>query len=142
MSQVKKGDNVQVHYTGRLNDGTVFDSSQGREPLAFTVGAGQMIQGFDKAVVGMSVGDNLTVTIPSAEAYGEYRSDLVIVVPSEQFPEGANPQVGDRFAINQENGYQIPVIVTEVNSNGVTLDANHELAGKELIFDIQMVSIS
>jgi len=142
MKQAQKGDNVQVHYTGKLNDGSVFDSSQGREPLAFTVGAGQMIPGFDKAVVGMTTGDKQTITIPSAEAYGERREDLVIAIPTENIPADINPQVGDRFAINQPDGQQIPVVVSALDSETITLDANHDLAGKDLIFDIEMVEIS
>ena len=142
MKQAQKGDNVQVHYTGKLNDGSVFDSSQGREPLAFTVGAGQMIPGFDKAVVGMTIGDKQTITIPSAEAYGERREDLVVAIPAENIPEDMNPQVGDRFAINQPDGQQIPVVVTALDAEKITLDANHDLAGKDLIFDIEMVEIS
>ena len=141
MQEAKQGDNVQVHYTGKLNDGSVFDSSAGREPLAFTVGAGQMIQGFDKAVNGMKVGDKQTVTIPFMEAYGEHRSDLVIQVPAEHVPEGMEPKVGDRLAVNQADGQQVPVTVTEVSDKGVTLDANHDLAGKDLIFDIELVQI-
>ena len=142
MKQAQKGDNVQVHYTGKLNDGSVFDSSQGREPLAFTVGAGQMIPGFDKAVVGMTIGDKQTITIPSVEAYGERREDLVVSIPAENIPEDMNPQVGDRFAINQPDGQQIPVVVTALDAEKITLDANHDLAGKDLIFDIEMVEIS
>jgi len=142
MKQAQKGDNVQVHYTGKLNDGSVFDSSQGREPLAFTVGAGQMIPGFDRAVVGMTIGDKQTITIPSVEAYGERREDLVVSIPAENIPEDMNPQVGDRFAINQPDGQQIPVVVTALDDEKITLDANHDLAGKDLIFDIEMVEIS
>jgi FKBP-type peptidyl-prolyl cis-trans isomerase 2 len=142
MKQAQKGDNVQVHYTGKLNDGSVFDSSQGREPLAFTVGAGQMIPGFDRAVVGMTIGDKQTITIPSVEAYGERREDLVVSIPAENIPEDMNPQVGDRFAINQPDGQQIPVVVTALDAEKITLDANHDLAGKDLIFDIEMVEIS
>lgn len=141
MQVVKKGDNVQVHYTGRLTDGTVFDSSQGREPLEFIVGAGQMIPGFDRAVEGMQIGDKQTITIPFMEAYGERRNDLVIEVPAAGIPERLNPQVGDRLAVCWPHGQQIPVTVTAVTKAGVTLDANHDLAGKDLIFDIEMVSI-
>lgn len=141
MQEAKKGDNVQVHYTGKLNDGSIFDSSTGREPLAFTVGAGQMIPGFDKAVHGMKVGDKQTVTIPFMEAYGERREEMVIHVPAEQVPADMKPQVGDRLAVNQPDGQQIPVMVTSVTDEHVTLDANHELAGKDLIFDIELVQI-
>jgi peptidylprolyl isomerase len=142
MQEAKKGDNVQVHYTGRLTDGSVFDSSEGREPLGFTVGAGQMIPGFDRAVEGMKIGDKQTITIPFLEAYGERRDDLVIDVPAAGIPEGLNPQIGDRLAVSGPQGQQIPVTVTSISDEGVTLDANHDLAGKDLIFDIEMVSIN
>lgn len=141
MQEAKKGDNVQVHYTGKLNDGSIFDSSTGREPLAFTVGAGQMIPGFDKAVHGMKVGDKQTVTIPFMEAYGDRREEMVIHVPIEQVPPDMKPTVGDRLAVNQPDGQQIPVTVTSVTDEHVTLDANHDLAGKDLIFDIELVQI-
>lgn len=142
MSVAKKRDKVSVHYTGRLHDGSVFDSSAGREPLGFEVGAGQMIQGFDKAVVGMAIGDKKTVEIPAAEAYGEANPQLIIDVPRTNLPPDLNPQVGEQLAMSQPNGQQVPVKVKEVHDDKIVIDANHDLAGKDLIFDIEMVSIN
>lgn len=139
--QAKKGDEVQVHYTGKLEDGSVFDSSAKREPLGFTVGAGQMIQGFDAAVDGMAVGDKKTVTIPAAEAYGEKREDMLIDVPIDQVPADIKPEIGMQLTLQGGNGQPMPVIVTNVDEQKITLDANHQLAGKDLIFDIELVKI-
>ena len=141
MPKAKAGDSVKVHYTGKLKDGTVFDSSKGREPLAFQVGAGQMIKGFDAAVDGMEVGDTKTAEIPAAEAYGEARQDLIFDVPKSNLPEDLKPEVGQQLAMSQPNGQQVPVTVKEVEEDKVIIDANHQLAGKDLIFDIQLVEI-
>ncbi|MHA7130795.1 FKBP-type peptidyl-prolyl cis-trans isomerase [Algoriphagus namhaensis] len=140
--QAKKGDAVQVHYTGKLEDGTVFDSSVSREPLGFTLGDGNMIKGFDSAVDGMAVGDKKTVTIPSAEAYGERRDDMMIDVPIEQVPANIKPEVGIQLTLQGGNGQPMPVTVTHVDEEKITLDANHQLAGKDLIFDIELVKIN
>ncbi|AHM60446.1 peptidylprolyl isomerase fkbp-type [Flammeovirgaceae bacterium 311] len=140
MTKAQKGDRVRVHYTGRLKDGNVFDSSQGREPLEFQIGAGMMIAGFDKAVDGMAVGDQKTVEIPSDEAYGARREEMVIDVPRQQVPEGVYPQVGQQLALNN-GGQQVPVVVKEVTEEKIVLDANHPLAGKDLVFDIELVDI-
>ncbi|WP_026954731.1 FKBP-type peptidyl-prolyl cis-trans isomerase [Algoriphagus vanfongensis] len=139
--QAKKGDNVQVHYTGKLEDGSVFDSSVQREPLGFTVGGGQMIQGFDAAVDGMAVGDKKTVTIPAAQAYGERRDDMMIDVPKTQVPADIKPEIGMQLTLQGGNGQPMPVTVTHVDDEKITLDANHHLAGKDLIFDIELVKI-
>ncbi|MFC3417628.1 FKBP-type peptidyl-prolyl cis-trans isomerase [Algoriphagus hitonicola] len=141
MMQAKKGDNVQVHYTGKLEDGSVFDSSIQREPLGFTLGGGQMIQGFDTAVHGMAVGDKKTVTIPAAEAYGERRDDMMIDVPLTQVPENIKPEIGMQLTLQGGNGQPMPVTVTNMDEEKITLDANHQLAGKDLIFDIELVKI-
>lgn len=140
MTKAQQGDQVSVHYTGRLRDGKVFDSSRGREPLAFKVGAGMMIAGFDKAVNGMTVGEQKTVEIPSNEAYGERRDEMVIDVPRQQIPQDLNPQVGQQLALNN-GGQQVPVVVKEVTDEKVVLDANHPLAGQDLIFDIELVKV-
>ncbi|WP_224996816.1 peptidylprolyl isomerase [Cesiribacter sp. SM1] len=140
MTKAQKGDRVRVHYTGRLKDGNVFDSSKGREPLEFQVGGGMMIAGFDKAVNGMAVGDQKTVEIPSDEAYGARREEMVIDVPRQQVPEGVNPQVGQQLALNN-GGQQVPVVVKEVTDEKIVLDANHPLAGQDLVFDIELVDI-
>ena len=137
----KNGDTVRVDYTGTLSDGTVFDSSADREPLEFTVGAGSMIEGFDRAVLGMKPGESKTVDIPADEAYGAYRDDLVFEVDKGELPPEMDPQVGDRLVMTQSNGQQIPVTVTAVNESTVTMDANHKLAGEDLTFEIELVEI-
>ena len=141
MSTVSKGSNVKVHYTGKLKDGTVFDSSLNREPLQFTAGAGQMIPGFDKAVTDMAVGEKKTVEIPPEEAYGERQENLMVEIPSENLPEDHTPKVGDAYNLQQKDGQMIPVSVAQVNENSVVMDANHQLAGETLIFDIEVVEI-
>ena len=141
MAVAKAGDQVKVHYTGRLADGTVFDSSEGREPLAFEVGAGMMIKGFDAAVDGMAVGDKVKAEIPAVDAYGETREDLIFDFPKSNFPEGMDIHVGQQLAMSQPNGQQMPVKVKEIKGEVVIINANHDLAGKDLIFDIELVSI-
>jgi FKBP-type peptidyl-prolyl cis-trans isomerase 2 len=138
----KTGDMVSVHYTGRLNDGTQFDSSTGRAPLEFTLGSGMVIKGFDDGVTGMQIGDKKTVTIPAAEAYGEVNEEMFFNVPKTQFPADLNPQVGDELQMNDDQGHVFPVRVHEVQADAVIIDANHQLAGKELIFDLELVSVN
>jgi peptidylprolyl isomerase len=134
------GDRVQVHYTGKLSDGTIFDSSKDREPLAFIIGDGTMITGFDEAVRGMEVGEIKTVTIPAAEAYGPYREDLVVILPREELAEEL--EVGQKVPLqNVTSGEMVNFTVIEITDTEVTLDANHPLAGQDLIFEIRMVSI-
>ena len=142
MATAKSGDTVHVHYTGSLSDGTVFDSSRERDPLTFTVGAGQVIPGFNSAVEGMNVGDSSTVTIPAAEAYGEYRDDFVINVKPSDIPEEITPEVGMDLQLHQQDGGAIPVKITAVTEEQITLDANHPLAGKDLTFEIELVELS
>lgn len=141
MAQAQKGDQVKVHYTGKLNDGTVFDSSEDREPLEFKIGSGQIIAGFEKAVVGMEEGASTTANIPAEEAYGEYDERLIHEVKRESLPEDLEPEVGQRLEAVRGDGSRIGVQVTEVTDTFVKLDANHPLAGKELIFDITLVEI-
>ncbi|MDJ0733019.1 MAG: peptidylprolyl isomerase [Nostocaceae cyanobacterium] len=141
MSAAKLGDTVKVHYTGKLDDGTVFDSSADREPLQFSIGEGKVISGFEEAVVGMNPGDSKTTTIPSDEAYGPHRPELVMVVEKQQIPADVSVQVGQLLQVSQGNGQTVPVIVTDISDSNVTLDANHPLAGQELTFDIQLVEI-
>jgi peptidylprolyl isomerase len=142
MSTAKDGDKVAVHYTGTLNDGTVFDSSVDREPLEFTLGMGQMIAGFEKAVVGMHIGQSKVVTIPSGDAYGDYDEDIVRILPRCDFPDGGVPSLGQQFRVRQEDGKSFIVMVVEIDDENVTLDANHPLAGQDLTFDITLVSIA
>ncbi len=136
----KDGDTVKVHYTGTLDDGTVFDSSIGGDPLSFIVGGGSMIKGFDGAVNGMMIGENKTVTIPADEAYGPYREDRVQKVNISELPEGSEPEVGDTLSCLQ-NGVFIEAPIVEVTESNITLDANHRLAGEDLTFLIELVEI-
>lgn len=139
--QAKKGDTVEVHYTGKLENGSVFDSSVDRQPLGFTLGDGNMIKGFDEAVHGMAVGEKKTVTIPSAEAYGDRRDDMMIDVPREQVPADIKPEIGMQLSLQGANGQPMPVTVTAVDEEKIVLDANHQLAGEDLIFDIELMKI-
>ncbi len=142
LSTVNEGDTVKVNYTGKLNDGTVFDSSEDREPLEFTLGDGQLIPGFEKAVTGMEEGDSTTVEIPSEDAYGERRDDLELEVAKNELPDNVEPEVGMQLQMQQqENGQAIPVQITKVEDEKVTLDANHPLAGKDLTFDIELLEV-
>jgi peptidylprolyl isomerase len=138
----QNGDKVKVHYTGTLKDGTVFDSSVKRDPLAFTVGAGQMIAGFDAAVVGMKVGETKKVTIPALQAYGERNPDAIKVVSKKDLPPTMTPKVGDNLVATGADGSRMNVRVTEVTDTTITVDANHELAGQDLTFEITMVEIT
>ncbi|NJO78802.1 MAG: peptidylprolyl isomerase [Cyanobacteria bacterium RM1_2_2] len=141
MSQAKLGDTVSVHYTGRLEDGTVFDSSEGGQPLEFALGSGNVIPGFEKAVLGMSPGDSKTMTIVSDDAYGPYFEERVLVVDRQQIPPELPVDVGGQLQIQQEGGMVIPVVITDITDAEVTLDANHPLAGEDLTFDIHLVAI-
>lgn len=142
MSIAKDGDTVKVHYTGTLENGEVFDTSKEKEPLEFTLGQGQLIPGFEKAVVGLNVGDSTTINIPSAEAYGDVREDLIINVPKDQLPGDVEPQVGMQLQVNQPDGQPIPVRVTDVTETELQLDANHPLAGENLTFEIELVNVA
>lgn len=141
MSVATKGSTVKVHYTGKLKDGTVFDSSENREPLEFTLGDGNMIKGFDTAVQGMEVGEDKSVTIPSDEAYGPKREDMMIDVPIEQVPADIKPQVGMDLSVQNQQGQPVPVKVIHVDTEKITLDANHPLAGEDLVFDLKLVEV-
>lgn len=136
-----KGKKVQAHYRGTLDDGTVFDTSYGGEPLMFTAGAGQMIPGFDAAVVEMEVGEKRTVHIEPKDAYGEYRDDLVIEFPKAKLPHPDKVKVGDKLLMGTTTGQPIQVRVIAIGDDSVTLDANHELAGKALNFEIELVKV-
>lgn len=138
---VKKGDHVRVHYTGTLADGTVFDSSAGRDPLEFTVGAGQMIPGFDRGVEGMEVGEKRTLVLPPEDAYGERREDRIFKVSRDALPKGYEPTVGDQLGMQTRSGRRLPVTVAAIMDREVHLDGNHQLAGKELTFEVELVSV-
>ncbi len=141
MTQAKSGDTVHVHYTGTLNDGSVFDSSDGREPHSFKVGEGQIIPGLDTAIEGMAVGEQKTVTIPSDEAYGPYQPEARQAVPREQIPEHIPLDPGTMLQMQTPDGRAVPVTVAEADESTVVLDANHPLAGKDLTFAVEVVSI-
>ena len=141
MQQVKSGDKVKVHYHGRLTDGQTFDKSEGREPLEFEVGSGMVIKGFDDGVTGMSVGDKKTINIPFNEAYGPKNPDMIIDMPKDRFPKDIELEIGMPLAMSDGQGQQFEVIVTQLKEESVVLDANHPLAGQDLIFDLELIEI-
>lgn len=141
MGKAKAGYTVKVHYTGKLEDGTVFDSSLEREPLAFKLGAGQIIPGFEKAVEGMEPGQKSSTVIPATEAYGPRNEEALVVVQRSQLPPNLEPEVGQQLQMQQQGGRQLPVRVVEVDEAKVTLDANHPLAGQDLAFEIEVVAV-
>jgi len=141
MQQVKTGDKVKVHYHGRLVNGETFDSSEGRQPLEFEVGSGMVIKGFDDGVTGMKVGEKKTINIPAENAYGEKNADMIIDYPKAQFPENIELEVGTPLVMSSASGQQFQVKIAEVKEDVVILDANHPLAGEELIFDLELVEI-
>jgi peptidylprolyl isomerase len=141
MTTVKEGNTVRVHYTGTLDDGSVFDTSKEKEPLEFTLGQGQIIPGFEEAVVGMKVGESKSVHIAAENAYGLHRDELVVDVPLDQLPQDLNLEVGRKLQMRQTNGQSIVVTVTGISEKEVTLDANHALAGQDLKFEIELVEI-
>jgi len=141
MQQVKSGDTVKVHYHGRLSDGTTFDSSAGRAPFEFQVGGGMVIAGFDSGVLGMQPGEKKTIKIPVEDAYGPSDPERIVEFPIAEFPEDLKPEVGMQLNMTSSDGGVIPVVITEVGEETVTLDANHPLAGQDLIFDIEVIEI-
>lgn len=141
MQKVQSGDTVKVHYHGRLTDGTTFDSSAGREPLEFQVGSGAVIAGFDNGIMGMEIGEKKTIEIPVEEAYGPKDPNMLIEFPKTNFPDDLKPEVGMQLNMTNGAGQVIPVVITAVGPEAVTLDANHPLAGQDLIFDIELVEI-
>lgn len=141
MQQVKKGDKVKVHYHGKLTSGETFDSSAGREPLAFEVGGGMVIPGFDEGVTGMTVGEKRTINIPFMEAYGPVNPEMIIDMPKERFPADMELEIGMPLVMSDGQGQQFQVTITELKETSVMLDANHPLAGKDLVFDLELVEI-
>ena len=141
MDTVERGDTVKVRYTGRLENGMVFDSTMSSGPLMFTIGEGELIVGFEEAVVGMKPGESKKVKVSADKAYGPYHKDLTMVVDHDQLPEDFELEVGERLEMAHEMGYPIVYTVTKVSESTVTLDANHILAGKNLIFEIELVEI-
>jgi peptidylprolyl isomerase len=141
MAQAKTGDIVKVHYTGKLDDGTVFDSSEGRNLLEFKIGEGRLIPDFEQAVVGMEPGDSKTIQIASENAYGPYHEEMVINVERKDLPEDLEPKVDQQLQVRQKEGEEFVVTVTEVTETSVKLDGNHPLAGKDLTFDIELAEV-
>ena len=142
MVQAKNGDTVKVHYTGKLEDGTVFDSSENQEPLEFTIGEGRIIPGFERVVVGMSPGESKTEKVSADQAFGPYREELVLEVDRQQIPVDVNLEVGKRLQFSHANGRATQALVTDVSKSKVTLDTNHPLARSNLVFDIQLLEIT
>jgi len=141
MAQVKSGDKVKVHYHGKLTNGETFDSSEGRDPLEFEVGSGMVIKGFDEGVTGMTTGEKKTIHIPVDEAYGPRSVEMIFDIPKENFPPDMELEAGMPLMMNDQQGHQLPVNVVEIKENSVVLDANHPLAGQDLIFDLELVEI-
>ena len=141
MAQVKKGDKIKVHYHGKLTSGETFDSSAGREPLEFEVGSGMVIKGFDDGVTGMSVGEKKTVNIPFNEAYGEKKPEMIIEMPKDRFPKDMEIEVDMPLGMSDQEGQQFEVTIVEIKDDVVMLDANHRLAGQDLVFDLELVEI-
>lgn len=142
MPTLKNGDKVKVHYTGTLEDGRVFDTSRERDPLEFKVGEGQIIAGFENGVMGMEIGETRDITVPPDEAYGSRREELVMEIPVGEFPEHITPEVGMELQIKQQDGTPFGVVITDVEDEAVTLDANHPLAGQTLYFQVELLEIS
>jgi peptidylprolyl isomerase len=141
MQQAKKGDKVKVHYHGKLTNGETFDASAGREPLEFEVGSGMVIKGFDEGVTGMTVGEKKTINIPFDEAYGSRNPDMVIEMPKDKFPKDLDIEVGMPLGMSDPQGQQFQVTIVEIKDDVVLLDANHPLAGQDLVFDLELVEI-
>jgi peptidylprolyl isomerase len=142
MNQAKNGDTVKVHYRGRLENGRVFDTSQGGPPLGLKIGTGKLIPGFEKAIIGMKIGNTKTITILPEEAYGPRYNELVLDVKKSDFPEDIIPDIGKKLQLRQPAGDVVHAIITDINEDTVTLDANHALAGRRLTFDIELVAIA
>jgi len=141
MSKPENGDVVRVHYTGRLTDGTEFDSSRDRDPLQFEIGSGQIIEGLDRKIADMEEGSKETVQIPAAEAYGEHRPEQVQDLPRSAIPAEVNPTPGMQLQATTQAGQPVPITVVDVTDDTVTVDANHPLAGRDLVFDVELVEI-
>jgi peptidylprolyl isomerase len=141
LEKVKNNDKVKVHYIGKFKDGEVFDSSREGDPLEFQMGQGKLIPGFEQAVLGMQPGESKTAEIPAAEAYGKYQDDMVWEVPKSTLPDKFEPEIGKQLEGIQKDGSRIRMVIRDVSDDKVTLDANHPLAGKDLVFDIELVEI-
>jgi peptidylprolyl isomerase len=138
---VQSGNTIKIHYNGRLSDGTTFDSSAGRSPLEFTVGSGSVIKGFDDGVQGMTIGEKKTIEIPFLQAYGPEDPSMIIEFPLDRLPEDLKPEIGMQLNMNNAEGQQFAVTITDITNENIILNANHPLAGKDLIFDLELVEI-
>jgi FKBP-type peptidyl-prolyl cis-trans isomerase 2 len=141
MSQAKRGDTIRVHYTGKLKDGKVFGSSHQGGPLELTLGAGQVIPGFERALEGMSPGESRSVDVPAEEAYGQRENDKILEFERSTLPAGVDPQVGQHLQLQTQDGRALPAVVARVSESTVTVDANHPLAGRDLVFDVELIEI-
>ena len=141
MRKVEKGNTVRVHYTGKFENGEIFDTSVNRTPLEFIVGNGQVIKGFDEAVIGMKIGEKKTVNIPFEEAYGPHMDELVFTFEKQSLPENLNPEIGQKLQLVTGDGKRVNVTIIAISETDITLDANHPLAGKNLVFEIELVEI-
>jgi peptidylprolyl isomerase len=142
MTHAKMGNRVKVHYKGSLDDGRVFESSLGCDPLEFTIGGGQVISGFEEAVIGMSQGDKKTTKVTADKAYGPYFQEMVVAFERTELPNNLRPEVGQVLQFRRSDGYRIQVVVAEVSETSVTFDGNHPLAGKDLTFEIELIEIA
>jgi peptidylprolyl isomerase len=142
MGKAKNGDKIRIHYTGKLEDGNVFDNSKERQPLEFIVGDGEVMPGIEKGVIGMEPGDTKTIEIPPEEAFGPKRKELLIEVPKSELPNQITPTLGQRLKMHDPDGDHIELIITDINEETITLDANHPLAGHTLFFDLELVEIA
>ena len=141
MTQAKNGDEVTVHYSAKLEDGTEFDTTRDSDPLRFKIGSENVIPGFEESIIGMKIGDKKNVTIQPDNAYGQWRKELILNIQKSDFPENINPEVGKRLQIRQRDGQPINVVIADMKEDTVILDANHPLAGKALVFDIELIEI-
>ncbi len=141
MQVAKKGDKIKVHYHGKLTNGNTFDSSEGREPLDFEIGGGMVIAGFDDGVTGMTIGEKKTVHIPADQAYGPKQEEMIMEFPKTQFPADMVPEIGMQLNMSNGSGQNFPVVIVEIKEEVVVLDANHPLAGEDLIFDLELIAI-
>jgi peptidylprolyl isomerase len=140
--QAKQGDKVKIHYTGKLEDGDIFASSKNKEPIEFTLGRGQVMPGIEESVEGMETGQTKTVKVPSDKAYGPYRKELTQAIPKREIPGDLKPEVGQRLNVKWSDGKETAVSVIDVSESSVTIDANHPLAGKDIVFELELVGIS
>lgn len=141
MAKAQEGDLVRVHYTGKLEDGTVFDTSEDREPLEFKIGEQKVIPGFEQAVAGMEPGEKKTVELTPEQAYGPHREDMVMEMDRDEVPDNVDPEVGQQLQLRLQSGQTVPVLITDISDGAVTIDANHPLAGKTLVFEIELVDV-